>query len=108
MNAIARTLVVFALLTATAVVAGCQGQSSSSVNEATKLYDVKGTVTALDREKKVVTLDHEDIPGLMRAMKMEFSVDDAKVLDGIAAGDAVTGKLKVDGGNYVVTSLAKR
>jgi hypothetical protein len=30
-----------------------------------------------------------------------------KVLSGLKAGDAVHGKLRADGGNYVVTSLEK-
>lgn len=74
-----------------------------------KLYDVKGTVVAADPQKQTVTLDHEDIPGLMKAMKMEFKAADAKLLDGLRPGDAVEGKLKKDeAGGYVVTELRKR
>lgn len=108
MTTLFRMLVFSAIVAATPLVVGCGGQSGSSAKEDVKLYDVKGTVVALDREKKVVTLDHEDIPGLMKAMKMEFDVADAKVLDGMAAGDRVAGKLKTDAGKYVVTSLAKQ
>ena len=95
-------------LSAATFVTGCQNQSASSTAPAAKVYDVKGKVVSLDPAKKVVTLDHEDIPGLMKAMKMEFAVEDAAVLDGLAAGDRVTGKLKADGGSYVVTSLKKQ
>lgn len=108
MSLFVRSLVLTALIAAGGFTIGCQGPTGSSPKDAPKLYDVKGTVVSLDRDKKAVTLDHEDIPGLMKAMKMEFAVDDAKVLDGLTAGDAVTGKLKADGGNYVVTSLSKR
>lgn len=74
-----------------------------------KLYDVTGTVVATDPQKPAVTLDHEDIPGLMKAMKMEFKAADAKLLDGLRPGDAVAGKLKKDeAGGYVVTELRKR
>ena len=66
------------------------------------------TTIASAAGKKVVTLDHEDIPGLMKAMTMEFSVSDSKVLDGLQAGDAVRGKLRSDAGAYTVTSLEKR
>jgi protein SCO1/2 len=107
MSALARCLVLSTLVAATALT-GCQGQSDPAAKEAAKLYDVKGTVTALDRGKKTVTLDHEDIPGLMKAMKMDFAVEEATLLDSVAVGDAVTGKLKADGGKYVVTTLAKR
>lgn len=88
---------------------GCQGQgTSSTAKDAAKVYDIKGKVVALDAAKKTVTLDHEDIPGLMKAMKMEFKVEDEARLSGVGPGDAVQGKLRADGGSYVVTSLEKR
>lgn len=73
-----------------------------------KLYDVKGTVVSTDPQKQTVTLDHEDIPGLMKAMKMDFKAADPKLLDGLRPGDAVEGKLKAEAGGYVVTELRKR
>jgi len=72
-----------------------------------KIYDIMGKVVAVDPEKKSVTLDHEDVPGLMKAMKMPFSVENAKVLEGIKAGDQVHGKLKVKGSDYILTELMK-
>ena len=109
MYEVTRVLALSVLLSAGVLLTGCQNQSgSSSQKDAGKTYDVTGTVVSLDRDKKTVTLDHEDIPGLMKAMKMDFTVEDAKVLDGLAAGDSVTGKLKADGGSYVVMSLSKR
>jgi Cu/Ag efflux protein CusF len=108
MNTFFRPLTLSALVVAAAAVAGCQGRSGSSAPGEAKLYDVTGTVVSVDREKKAVTLDHEDIPGLMRAMKMEFSVDDPKALDGLSAGDRVSGKVRHESGRYVVTGLQKR
>ena len=37
-----------------------------------KDYEIKGKVVAVDPIKPAVTLDHEDIPGLMKAMKRAF------------------------------------
>lgn len=79
-----KLLVVAGLL---AALVGCQNQSSSpSGKEAGKVYDIKGKVVAVDAEKKTVTIDHEDIPGLMKAMKMEFKVEDEKFLAGLKGG----------------------
>lgn len=108
MRSFAPSLLFAAAVAAASLVAGCQNPSTSSTASATKVYDVKGKVVSLDPAKKVVTLDHEDIPGFMKAMTMEFSVDDAKALDGLKAGDAVQGKLQVEGGKYTVTGLEKR
>jgi Cu/Ag efflux protein CusF len=55
-----------------------------------------------------VTLDHEEIPGLMAAMEMEFAVADPAVLQGIDAGAKVEGELRVRGRAPEITRLAKR
>jgi Cu/Ag efflux protein CusF len=105
------TLLLAAAVAATAVVSGCNNPSDSSAPAKTsnaKVYDVTGKVVSFDPAKKVVTLDHEDIPGFMKAMTMEFPVADAKLLDGLKAGDAVRGKITSEGGGYAVTSLEKR
>ncbi|MFO0809005.1 MAG: copper-binding protein [Gemmataceae bacterium] len=97
------------LVALSAVTAGCNSAGTESGKKAAEnLYDVNGKVTALDREKPSVTLDHEDIPGLMKAMTMEFRVADAKALEGLQVGDAVRAKLRKDGAGYVVTQIAKR
>jgi Cu/Ag efflux protein CusF len=88
--------------------AGCQKPADSAPKATEKLYEVKGKVVSVNAEKRTVTLDHEDIPGLMKGMRMEFAVEDPKLLTGLAAGDAVQGKLKVRSGDYVLTELAKR
>ena len=72
-----------------------------------KIYDIKGKVISLDVAKKSVVLDHEEIPGYMNAMEMSFAVADAKVLDGLKAGDQVRGKLGVKSGNPIIMELHK-
>ncbi len=85
---------------------GCKADKPKGPAE--KEYDIKGKVVAVAPDKKSVTLDHEDIPGLMKAMEMEFTVEDPKVLEGIGPGDQVQGRLKVKGGDHVITKLEKR
>lgn len=87
------------------VLVGCQ---SGSDNSKAKVYDLKGKVVFVEADKKAVTLDHEDIPGFMKAMEMKFAVEKADLLDGVKAGDQVAGKLKVTGNKYVITELKKR
>lgn len=90
-------------------IAGCQNSAKVATTSEGKLYVLRATVVAIDAEHKKVTLDHEDIPGLMRAMKMNFPVEDVKILAGLKAGDPVEGKLKaLPDGKHVVTELAKR
>jgi protein SCO1/2 len=94
----------FGIVFVVAIVIGC-GKTPAP---AERLYDVKGKVVAVDAQKPSVTLDHDDIPGLMQAMTMEFAVRDAKVLAGIAVGDSVRGRIRKDDGGYVLRSLEKQ
>lgn len=93
------------VLAAVFLPAGCRNTSEGDKD---KVYDIKGKVVAVDLEKKTVTLDHEDIPGFMKAMKMPFSVENAEVVEGIKAGDDVQGKLSVKGSGYTITQLRTR
>ena len=52
-----------------------------------------------------MTIDHQDIPGLMKAMEMEFQVKRPEVLEGVQEGSTVQGQLTVEGGDYVITRL---
>src|SRR5262245_28947958 len=94
------------LLTSALFLLGCKGEGQKGAEA--KHYPIKGKVMAVDATKLSVQLDHEDIPGLMKAMQMSFKVENAKLLEGLKAGDEVQGQLKVDGGNYVITELKLR
>jgi protein SCO1/2 len=97
------------VLTLALLLPGCKGEPSDKPKgESAKEYDVKGKVTAVDPQKPAVTLNHEDIPGLMKAMEMEFDVDDPEILKGIKVGDQVKGRLKKTDSGYLITQLAKR
>jgi Cu/Ag efflux protein CusF len=95
------------ILAAPLLLAGCGGADKSK-DAADRQYDVKGKVVDIAPDRQSVKLDHEDIPGLMKGMKMKFRVEDAKVLDGLQPGDAVQGRLKVQAGDYILTRLEKR
>jgi Cu/Ag efflux protein CusF len=93
------------VLVSPVILLGCKaGTPKDAHNE----YDVRGKVVALDSSKPAVTLDHEDIPGLMKGMQMEFAVADAKLLDGVKAGDRVQGRLRKSESGYILTRLEKR
>ncbi len=76
------------------ILSGCAPERSA--NE--KRYDLPGKVVAVEKDKKIVTIAHEDIKNLMPAMTMEFSVPAAWVYDvPLVAGDQITATLVVDG-----------
>lgn len=94
------------------VLIGCRDQSgdkspSQDGGATEQQYEITGDVVAIDPDAKTVTLDHEDIPGLMKGMEMEFTVKDPAILQGVQAGDHVQGRLVTKEGTYVITDLTK-
>ena len=91
--------------------AGCNSRTADTLSGSSAPggeYDIKGKVTAIGSDKRSVKLDHEEIPGLMKGMEMEFKVDDPSVLEGIDVGDAIDGRLRVQEGTYTVVKIRKR
>lgn len=94
------------------MLAGCNSTPTQAPDTAktgaAKEYDVQGKVVAVSEDQRSITLDHEDIPGLMKAMEMKFNVQEPSVLERIEAGDNVTGRLRVEGSDYTIVSLKKQ
>jgi Cu/Ag efflux protein CusF len=83
------------------LLAACGG---GQVNEG----DGTGIVRGIDAKGATVTLEHGDVPGLMRAMTMTFSVARPELLTGIAVGETVDFHLVHEDGTYTVTALREK
>jgi protein SCO1/2 len=73
---------------------GC-GQPKRSSTE--KRFDFKGKVIAVEKDKRSVTIEHEDIKDYMPGMTMPFTVKDDWAFDVLVAGDHVSAIYVVDG-----------
>jgi protein SCO1/2 len=56
---------------------------------------MRGQILAVDPPRQELTIRHEDIPGFMPGMTMAFKVEDARLLEGRAAGDLIRATLVV-------------
>ena len=72
----------------------------------TKQYDLKGKVVGVDKVENLVNVAGEDIPGFMGAMTMGYPVKDAQLLQGLAPGDQITGKIIANGSEYWLENIA--
>jgi protein SCO1/2 len=59
------------------------------------IYQVKGVIKEVMREKKKVKIDHEEITNYMEAMTMVLDVRDAQELNGLQSGDYVSFRMLV-------------
>lgn len=73
----------------------------------TRSYELRGQVLGIDAERQEVLLKHEDVPGLMSAMTMPFRAREARLLEGLRAGDLVNARLVIRGADAYLTSLER-
>ncbi len=64
-----------------------------------------GVVQSVDAGAGEVTIDHGDIPGLMKGMTMTFHVSDPALLEGIWPRQEVDFGVAEEGGRYVVVRI---
>lgn len=81
----------------------CQNSNSQKEPSANlKKYDLKGKVVSVNKAKKQAAIAHEEIPGFMSAMTMDFNIKDEDVLNELSPGAEITGILYVD--NFLADS----
>jgi Cu/Ag efflux protein CusF len=68
--------------------AGCQSAPE-------KHYPIQGEVISVDAGKKLITVKHGDIPGLMAAMTMTYQVAEPKQVETLQPGDKISADLVV-------------
>ena len=73
--------------------------------EASGTFHGVGVVTAIDSGSGALTLDHDDIPGLMPAMVMMYRVASPDLDRGLAVGDRVA--FDIDGGSLTISAVRK-
>ena len=73
--------------------------------DAPKLFHGVGVVTAIDAKSGLITLNHENIPGLMDAMEMEYQSKPPKLAEGLKVGDKID--FTVDGHNLTILDVKK-
>ncbi len=69
------------------------------------LYAVRGVILSRDRTANTVFMDHEEIPGFMVAMKMDYAVRGARVADLPPDGTRVEAKLHATERAYWITDV---
>jgi protein SCO1/2 len=75
--------------------------------EPARTYPLKGQVLAVVTDRHELTVKHEDIPGFMPAMTMNYPVSPASLMDGLAAGDLIEGTLSVQDARPTLIAIKK-
>src|SRR6266849_1133071 len=70
-----------------------------------KRYELKGKVVAVEKDKQLVTIAHEDIRDYMPGMTMPFTLREEWAYEILVPGDQVTATLVVDGSRVWLEEL---
>jgi protein SCO1 len=96
----ARSIFALAAILAGALwVAGCSSPKPAQPEQSSgpHKFSMHGRVVAIDKDKKQVTVDHDEIPGFMMAMTMGYSVKAPTMLDSLTPDDVITADVMVNG-----------
>jgi len=92
-----RFLLCFTLLIL--ILSSCAKTETKEASPVAKRFTLKGKVVSVDRAGKKAKIDHEDIPGYMDAMTMDFPIRQDEVWDVLTPGSDIRADLVVDNGN---------
>ena len=72
-----------------------------------RVFEGQGVIRALIQEINVIVLSHYEISGFMPPMTMGFRIEDPRLSQGLAVGDAVRFTLRGVPPNLVIVEIAK-
>jgi protein SCO1/2 len=89
--------------------AGCRREPPAHPisNAAKQTYAVRGVVQSISSDRRHATIQHENIPGYMATMTMDFSVKDTNELGQISAGDEIAFTLVVTADDDWIENLRR-
>lgn len=96
-------LVPFVILAAIGLV-GCQSGSSQQMKAPAPVL-LTGIVVSVDKEKGLITVDHDAVPGKMDAMTMPFSPVDPAALSEVHKGDKISAEMSVQANGAMLDNI---
>lgn len=81
----------------------CSGKHEPPPKE--NVYPMTATIVSRDPAQNTVALDNKEVPGVMEAMRMDYTLRDAKVAALPPDGTPVTVKLHESDGRYWISDV---
>lgn len=91
----AKTFLIFLPAALLLAAAACERRQGASADA--KRYELRGTVVSFNKAQSQVVVSHGEIPGLMEAMTMPYTLREPDAFDAMKPGDQIQATLVVDG-----------
>ncbi len=82
------------IIAALAILVSCSKEEQAAAGPDT--HPLKGEVVKIEKEDGYMTVAHEEIPDVMKAMTMSLQVKDSTAFDRVQVGDIITATLVID------------
>lgn len=99
-----RLLALVLSLSATPIATFAADAKPAEKTDAIQRHPLRGVITAVVTEQSALRVKHEEVPGVMHAMTMQFKVD-AATLKAAKVGDAITGLMSRQGTSWVLEDV---
>ncbi|TVQ14854.1 MAG: hypothetical protein EA364_03605 [Balneolaceae bacterium] len=100
------TLIFALFLIAAASCSGEQREQTPELTEpVTPVYSVKGRFMQFNKENLTIAVVHEEIPGVMRAMRMNLRLDNPDEAAALQPGDIISFELARRGASWFVYDI---
>lgn len=84
---------------------GCQPGTTERQVETPETHPLTGLVVSVQKEKGLLIVKHDEIPGKMEAMTMPFSVTDASELSMLHKGDRISADFSIQANGAVLDNI---
>jgi len=97
-----RTPAPIAAIAAIAIAAGCTKPQPPG-----REYPLTGSIVAVKADRTEVTVNHDEVKGLMAPMTMPFAIKDPALLSGLGIGDRIAATLVVTDDEYFLKTIRR-
>lgn len=97
-----------AIVVVAALALGCAGgQSGKSDGQpsTSPAQELTGVVVAIAADRRTVTVDHEQVSNAMGSMRMDYAIEDPRILEGMDPGRRFRGYFEERSGRPVITAM---
>lgn len=83
-------------------------RSANPMSDANE-WETEGIIRRIEKERSMITITHEEIPGYMRKMTMPFWIEDPKLFEGLEVDDEVSFRFRRgDKGKHFIIRISKK
>ncbi len=106
-----KAVLFFSLLVSGLLLSACGGETETVPAEeqaaAEQAYEVRGFFMETDEANQIISILHEEIPDVMRAMRMRMILEDQEGAEGLERGDMISFTMVRIGNSWYVRNITQ-